>query len=87
MPIVYPAKEAQLEDKYGRDWRADGRGIYLVLWFGPVSGKQLAPHPDSLPPPTSPKELQSMLLDRIGEPERSRIDVFVLDVSKPAVNK
>ena len=86
-PDVWDASKTQLDDKYGRDWRADGRGIYLVLWFGPTQGKGLASHPDGLPAPASPAALQTMLLDRLGESERARIEVLVLDVSKPPPKK
>ena len=86
-PDMWDASKTQLDDKYGRDWRADGRGIYLVLWFGATQGKGLAPHPDGLPAPSSPMVLQTMLVDRLGESERARIEVFVLDVSKPPPKK
>lgn len=32
---VWDAASTQLEERYARDWRAFGRGIYLVFWFGP----------------------------------------------------
>lgn len=31
---LWTAAETQLDWKYASDWRADRRGIYLVLWFG-----------------------------------------------------
>lgn len=80
---VWDAANVQLIEKYARDWRAHGRGIYLVLWFGKVSEKNLPKHSDGLPLPSSPNELREMLIDRLTEAERSRIDVYVLDVSKP----
>jgi hypothetical protein len=80
---VWNAASVQLIQKYARDWRADDRGIYLVLWFGAVPGKNLPRHPGGLPPPSSPQELRQMLIDRLPSAERARIDVFVLDVSKP----
>lgn len=79
---VWDASSTQLDDKYTRDWRADGRGIYLALWFGNVTGKNPPPHPEGLPAPTIAAEFQSMLQDRLLESQRSRIDVVVLDVSK-----
>lgn len=82
-PEVWNAARVQLIEKYARDWRADDRGIYLVLWFGNVPGKNLPKHPESLPPPSSPDELREMLMLRLEVPERARIDIFVLDVSKP----
>jgi hypothetical protein len=80
---VWNAASFQLIEKYGRDWRAEDRGIYIVLWFGSVPGKNLPKHPNSYSPPNSPEELRGMLTDRLTPAERSRIDVFVLDVSKP----
>jgi len=38
---VWNASSVQLIEQYTKDWRADGRGIYVVLWFGTVSGKTL----------------------------------------------
>jgi hypothetical protein len=82
-PEVWNASRTQLDDLYGRSWRADGRGIYVVLWFGDVPGKNLTAHPDGLKAPASPQELREMLLARLDASEKARIDVFVLDVSKP----
>jgi hypothetical protein len=80
---VWNAADVQLIQKYARDWRADDRGIYLVLWFGNVPSKNLPKHPDGLPPPSSAEALRQMLLNGLLPSELSRIDVFVLDVSKP----
>jgi hypothetical protein len=80
---VWDAASVQLIEKYARDWRADDRGIYLVLWFGDVPGKNLPNHPEGLPRPTSPSELRDMLLARLPPKEQARIDILVLDVSKP----
>lgn len=79
---VWDAASVQLIERYARDWRADDRGIYLVIWFGNVRGKNLPKHPDGLAPPSSPEELRSMLIDRLAVEERTRIDIFILDVSK-----
>jgi hypothetical protein len=80
---VWNAADVQLIEKYARDWRADDRGIYLVLWFGNVPRKNLPKHPDGLPPPSSPEALRQMLLNGLLPAELAGIDVFVLDVSKP----
>ncbi|KSV75155.1 hypothetical protein N183_22730 [Sinorhizobium sp. Sb3] len=82
-PQVWNASSAQLIEKYARDWRTDGRGIYLVLWFGQVAGKNLPRRQDGKKPPPGPAELQQMLFDGLGEDEKSRIDVVVIDVSMP----
>ena len=74
----------QLDAKYTRAWHAQGRGVYIVIWFGYVPGKQLPAHPDGFHQPTTPEMLRQMLIDRIPEARRSQIDVYVIDVSKPA---
>ncbi|MGO7591631.1 NACHT domain-containing protein [Rhizobium leguminosarum] len=79
---VWNASRTQLDEKYARDWRTGGRGIYLVLWFGKVNGKNLPRRPDGKALPASPSELQTMLFESLGEGEQSRIDVIVFDVSK-----
>ncbi|WP_157626436.1 NACHT domain-containing protein [Rhizobium leguminosarum] len=87
-PDVWNASRTQLDEKYARDWRTGGRGIYLVLWFGRVNGKNLPRRPDGEALPASPSELQMMLFECLGEGEQSRIDVIVFDVSKfPSVSR
>ena len=84
-PEVWDAACEQLDAKYTRDWQAEGRGVYVVLWFGNVPCKdfELPRHPEGLPPPKSPGELTNMLVDRIPEARRSDLDVHVIDVSRP----
>ena len=82
-PEVWDAACEQLDAKYTRDWQAEGRGVYIVLWFGEVTGKNLPAHPEGLPSPKMPKELTKMLVDRIPESRRSDLDVHVIDVSRP----
>jgi hypothetical protein len=79
---IWDAADVQLIQKYARDWRADDRGIYLVLWFGDVPRKNLPKHSDALPKPKSPDGLREMLVRGLPESERTRIDVVVLDVSR-----
>lgn len=80
---VWNAARGQLDAKYAADWQAEGRGVYIVLWFGDVPNKPLQGHPESLGRPGSPEELRSMLIDRLSEAQRGRIDVIVIDVSRP----
>ena len=80
---VWNAACDQLDANYARDWQAEGRGVYVVLWFGHVPGKQLPRHPDGLQRPRTPEGLRQMLMDRLPEERRSWIDVFVIEVSKP----
>ena len=55
---VWHAASDQLDARYAREWRAGGCGVYVVLWFGDVQGKQLYRHPDGVAPPETPRELQ-----------------------------
>ena len=80
-PEVWTAPTEQLAARYLRDWHAEGRGAYIVLWFGDVTGKNLPPHPDGLPRPTTPDSLRTMLVDRLPESLRDVIDIYVVDVS------
>ena len=80
---VWNAASGQLDAKYTVDWRAEGRGVYIVLWFGDAPVKQLQGHPEGLGSPESPEELRSMLIDRLTKAQRGRIDIFVIDVSRP----
>ncbi len=81
---VWNAVNDQLDAKYTVDWQADGRGVYIVLWFGDIPGRNLPGHPDGLPRPKTPGELERMLKDRLPEARRSSIDIFVIDLSRPA---
>ncbi len=80
---VWNAASEQLDAYYAREWHAEGRGVYVVLWFGNVPGKKLPAHPQGLDGPATPLSLRKMLTDRLPEARRSQIDVFVLDVSRP----
>ncbi|TIL73167.1 MAG: hypothetical protein E5Y70_17530 [Mesorhizobium sp.] len=80
-PEVWTAPTEQLAARYTRDWHAEGRGAYIVLWFGDVPRKNLPAHPDGLPTPKTPDELRAMLVDRLPESLWDVIDVYVIDVS------
>ena len=75
----------QLIANYTRDPGTDGYGIYLVFWFGEAEGCR--PAPASGRRPKSPKEVRRALIDSLSNlsvPERRKISVIVIDVSKPA---
>ncbi len=57
-PEVWTAPVDQLAARYAREWHARGRGVYVVMWFGDVSGRNLSAHPDRLPRPAPPRELE-----------------------------
>ena len=82
-PEVWTAPVEQLAARYLHDWHAEGRGVYIVLWFGDVSRKNLPVHPDGLARPKIPDDLRAMLIDRLPEPLRGVIDIYVVDVSHP----
>lgn len=82
---VWNASTSQLDELYARDYRADGRGIYLVFWHGNVPNKNLKPHPDGLPRPNTPTGLHKMLSERVPSEDRARIEVVVIDVSASKV--
>lgn len=83
-PNLWTAAATQL-DRYTQDWRAHGRGIYLVLWFGKLAEfpkKNIRPHPDGLEDPSSADELYEMLRETIPDDRRGDIEVTVLDLSR-----
>jgi hypothetical protein len=67
---------------YASDVGADGYGIYLVFWFGtefsvPARG-------DGQQTPSSASELEAMLRGDILARSKSKLEIVVLDVSRPA---
>lgn len=80
---IWTAPLDQLAAKYAHEWHAEGRGAYIVIWFGSVPGRSMAAHPAGLPPPTTPEQLRSMLIDLLPPAYRDVIDVHVVDVSRP----
>lgn len=81
---VWTAPVEQLAARYLHNWHAKGRGAYIVLWFGNVPTKNLPAHPDGRARPKTPDDLRTMLIDRLPENLRNVIDVYVVDVSRPA---
>lgn len=81
---LWSAAEDQLDALYSIEWRAQGRGIYLVFWFGPnvPRGKQLKGRGGGAPPITDPEDLRRALTNTIPESRRESLEVVVLDVSR-----
>ncbi len=75
---LWTAIHNQLIPKYTMAIETQGRGMYLVLWFG----ADKMPSPPSGKLPKSPDELQTRLIATMTHQEQALIDVFVLDVSK-----
>ena len=81
---IWTAAVTQLDKRYTRYVNARGRGVYLVLWFGKVKGKNLPRRADRQALPATPQELQGTLCADLPEESKNRIEVVVLDVSKPS---
>lgn len=77
-PEVWIAPVELLAARYLHDWHAEGRGAYIVLWFGDVPGENLPVHSDRLPRAKTPSDLSAMLIDRLPE-----YLCDVIDVSSP----
>ena len=76
---IWPAADTQLDRHYVHDWRAE-RGIYLVLWFG---GCDLKRAPGSKSKLTTPEELRAALSASSTAVRDGRVDVVVLDLTRP----
>lgn len=81
---LWHAADTQLDRLYSSDWRAEKRGIYLVLWFGDTaaSNKKLKSLGDGSPLPKTPAELRMALIQRSKAAKEGRVDVFVLDLAR-----
>lgn len=79
---LWTACETQLIGKYAADPKAQGYGIYLVLWFGSgnVSIRNMT---DGRRRPQSASELEQRLIAQLNERYKSTIAIKVLDVSLP----
>lgn len=80
---VWKAANDQLQD-YTREYRADGRGIYLVLWFGSVPNKN-PPRVRGSMHPKSAEEMKNRLRE-MNPALPSKTQLVVLDVSKPVIS-
>ena len=78
---LWTAIQNQLVKKYTRDPGAEGFGIYLVFWFGQDSHCKPIALEGWVPP--SARELESRLTELLSDPEKYKISICVIDVSKP----
>ena len=78
---LWSAIRTQLMAKYTRDPECDGYGIYVVFWFGET--ESCRPTPRAGPKSGSATELRDALIGPLTKPERRKISVCVIDVSKP----
>jgi len=80
---LWHGADTQLDRLYSTDWRAERRGIYLVLWFGDQpSNKKLVSPGRQKARPTTPTELQSALCAASTAAQDGRIRVVVLDLTR-----
>ena len=77
-PRLWTAVAEQLIPKYTTLPAAAGHGIYLVLWFG-----RRIPRGPSGQPPTTPEELKQALEEVVSCDDSSKVEVRVLDVTRP----
>lgn len=83
-PQLWHGADMQLDSLYTGDWRADGRGIYLALWFGnQESPKSLTSPGRGVKRPETACELRDMLVARSQSAKEKRVDIFVLDLTRP----
>lgn len=84
-PHLWRAADTQLDFFYSRDWRADGRGIYVVLWFGAEvpHNKRLKSPGRNQQLPTDPISLRDSLRAGSKAVNDGRVEIYVLDVTRP----
>ncbi|MGZ5028265.1 MAG: hypothetical protein ACXV9T_13870, partial [Methylobacter sp.] len=80
---LWTACENQLDRLYTREPQADGYGIYLVFWFGDKRTRSMPKPPNSLTEPNSPEELENALQSLIRDEDKNRLEVVVIDVTRP----
>lgn len=73
---LWVAWQAQLQELYAIDPAADGRGIYLVLWFGVKT--RTSPEGDA---PSDAAELERLLTARVPANDRARLKIVVMDLT------
>lgn len=80
-PQLWTAWRDQLQAQYACDPRAEGFGVYLVIWFGEQRGKKRrVASPPSGMAPASAAECQASLEEQMAE-HADRLALIVLDVS------
>ncbi|CUX66603.1 conserved hypothetical protein [Agrobacterium tumefaciens str. Kerr 14] len=80
---LFTAASAQLDARYAIHPDAARQGVYLVLWYG--NGEKIAGLSDATV--TTAAELQEKILAPMPDELRRRIDVVVLDLSRPQPTK
>ncbi|MGE0823101.1 MAG: NACHT domain-containing NTPase [Candidatus Binatia bacterium] len=80
---LWTAWHTQLDRLYTRDAKADGLGIYLVLWSGEAKGRKIPKLPNGIKRPASAAELRNAIESLIPEGDRHRLRVVVVDILPP----
>ncbi|WP_143147567.1 hypothetical protein [Rhizobium tibeticum] len=80
---LFTAASAQLDDLYAIHPHAARQGVYLALWYG--NGEKIAGLSD--PTVTTAPELRTKILAQMPEELQRRIDVVVLDLSRPSTTQ
>ena len=82
---LWNAATTQLDRLYASDHAADGKGIYVVFWFGPnaAGGRRMPRHPKGESAPTTPQKLEAMLQALLPTGRDSDIAIMVLDCTRP----
>jgi hypothetical protein len=80
---LWKAADSQLAAQQAIDHRAEGRGVYLVYWFG-KAGKPLTPPPrgSGIEVPKTPEALQAELIRHFETTRAGLLTVRVLDLSR-----
>lgn len=78
---LWTAPIKQLKRLYSRDPGAQGRGIYLVLWFG-LDCKPLPGPPRGIEPVSGPEGLRAALQETLPKTEWDLIQVVIFDCSR-----
>lgn len=77
---LWTGADHQLDKFYAQDWRAESRGIYLVLWFGErTDNKKLKTLGKGKPVPNTPQILQEMLTTNSRSTQDGKIKIIVVD--------
>lgn len=82
-PELWTGADNQLNKLYTQDWRAEGRGIYLVLWFGlRTDNKKLKSRGRGQINPTSADQLKEMLIESSQAAKSGQIEIIVIDIAR-----
>ena len=79
---LWTAADKQLDALYTTDHRAQGCGIYLILWFGLGSSKKLQNRSKGKKQPNTASELQKMLEEDCPAAKHGRIKIVVIDIER-----